>query len=70
MKRRNSKDLAALKRESLAVEKAVQEGVREALLDHKRQGHSIVECDEDGTIRRVPADEIEFDAGDGKRPTP
>ena len=61
MKHRNRQDVADLEKESLAVERAVQEAVRAAVLDHKRLGHSIVECDLDGTVRIVPADQIEIE---------
>jgi hypothetical protein len=61
MKRESPIDLLTLREESFAVEKAVQAAVRDALLDHKRRGNSIVECDDDGRVRRVPAAEIDFD---------
>jgi hypothetical protein len=43
-----------------AVEAAVQEAVREALLQHKRAGNPVVGW-RDGKVEWVPAEEIDVD---------
>jgi hypothetical protein len=56
--RRTPTDAEILK-EARAVEAAVQEGVRRALIVHKALGNPIVVC-KDGEVRWIPASEIEI----------
>jgi hypothetical protein len=53
-------DKAALLVQANAIEKAIQEAVRDALIVHKRLGHPIVVC-EGEEIRWIPAEEIVVD---------
>ena len=46
--------------EAAAVEKAVQEAVREALLDHKRAGNPVATW-KDGRVVWIPPEEIPVD---------
>lgn len=42
------------------IESAARTAVRDALLDHKRSGYSIVVW-EDGRVKWIPAEQIEVD---------
>lgn len=64
MKTGNQIDKASLAIQANAVEKAAQEAVREALLAHKRLGHSIVIC-EGEKVLVIPPEEIEIDTEHG-----
>jgi hypothetical protein len=57
MKNGQQQEIEAIARESAAIEAAVQQAVREALIDHKRCGDPIVIC-ENGEVRWIPAEEI------------
>ena len=43
-----------------AIDRAAREGVRQALLRHKRLGESIVVC-RDGKVVEIPAEEIQVE---------
>ena len=58
--------LAHLLAEADAVEAAVRESVRDALLMHKRLGNPVATW-EDGRVVWVPAHEITVDDGDPPR---
>ena len=46
-------------KQAVAVMRAMQEAVRQTLIDHKRSGDPVVLCDDD-QIRWVAAEEIEI----------
>jgi hypothetical protein len=62
----DAETLAEIEAETLAVEKAIDESVREALWTHKRLGNPIVIC-RDGQVVWIPAEEIPVD--DERPPT-
>jgi hypothetical protein len=62
----NSKNRVRLDKESRKVEAAIQQAVREAILEHKRAGRSIVVV-ENGKIRDIPADKIKVPRAPSKR---
>jgi hypothetical protein len=57
MKNGNSKLRAGFDKRTREIMAAIQQAVREALLEHKRTGESIVVV-ENGKIRDIPADKI------------
>jgi hypothetical protein len=57
MKTKAVKDIGAIFREGTLIDQAVTEGVRQALLRHKRAGCPIVVW-ENGKVVRIPASRI------------
>jgi len=66
MKNDNSKELARFDKQTRAIEAAIQQAVREAILEHKRAGRSIVVC-RNGKICEIPADKIKVPRVRSKR---
>lgn len=66
MKNDNSKKLSRFEKESREIEAAIQQAVREAILEHKRAGRSIVVC-RNGKIHEIPADKIKVPPAPSKR---
>jgi hypothetical protein len=66
MKNGSPRKRVRLDRETREVEAAIQQAVREAILEHKRAGRSIVVV-ENGKIREIPADKIKVPRAPSKR---
>ncbi len=57
-RRKRRKSITEIFEEGTLIDRALRKAVREALLLHKRMGHSIVVW-KDGRIRRIPPDKID-----------
>ena len=58
MKKPKPRDIAKIFREGTLIDRAVRQGVREALLRHKQAGNPVAEW-RDGKVVWIPAEEID-----------
>ncbi len=60
MKKLPRKDIGQLFEEGTPIDNALREAVRDAVLQHKRNGNPIADW-QDGRVVWIPADQIEVD---------
>ncbi len=67
MRRSSKKDIGKIFKEGTLIDNALKEAVREALLQHKRNGCSVVTW-KDGKVVWIPADQIEVEMDSPEEP--
>ena len=66
MKRAEPKNVAAIFADGKLIDRAMNEAVREALVEHKRAGNPVAEW-RDGKVVWIPPEKIRVPGGNGRR---